>query len=251
MIAVYRFIKGLIHSPAYGRSDHLLFLVQCDLGLRKIRLNPYLFDMDDLSECERKGAKHQIESQLILGEYTKFIRDVRKPRGEKILIVDIGGSYGLTGLVFFDFFKRLGFSSVHVHIFEPLKRLSFIASRFIKQNNLPSIRIHNYGISTKTDVVNLIIPHGVYGFANVFNHDEAEGFIGETKYEKINVVDISEVVKNLCQGSWRIDLMKIDAEGAEFPILQRMIETGDIEKIDRLILEVTDDRKFAGSDALL
>jgi len=58
--------------------------------------------------------------------------------------------------------------------------------------------------------------------------------IAADKFEVIDVVDISEVIDSLSEP---VALLKIDIEGAEYAVLNRLLETGKIFEIGKIVVE--------------
>ncbi len=63
---------------------------------------------------------------------------------------------------------------------------------------------------------------------------EQKNNISSNSYELVRVVDIADFIQKL---GMRIHLMKIDVEGAEISIVNRLLESGQIDMIDRLLVE--------------
>jgi FkbM family methyltransferase len=123
------------------------------------------------------------------------------------IVLDIGGFRG-------DFASQISnkYKST-IHIFEPIKsQAAGIAARF-KDND--KVFVHPIGVGGKSEDITIYIPEG---------KDEATMHPGDSKIaseENIKVVDVAEVFKNI--DADHIDLMKLNIEGAEFDLLDRLI----------------------------
>ena len=94
-----------------------------------------------------------------------------------------------------------------IWIFEPITEFfNKIVDRFNGNNN---IAIYNTGLSDKTGFVNMSV-----------NKDASSEFTGNLN-ERVFMIDIASRVPN-------VDLIKINIEGGEYPLLKRMIDTGII-----------------------
>ena len=129
------------------------------------------------------------------------------------IVLDIGGFKG-------DFAAQISNKyKCSIHIFEPMKEhAAYIANR-CKGNS--KVSVYPVGVGSKTENITIYIPKG---------KDEATLHPGEspiTKEEQIRVIDIVEVFDKVEVD--RVDLMKLNIEGAEFDLLERLIEN-DLHK---------------------
>jgi FkbM family methyltransferase len=100
-----------------------------------------------------------------------------------------------------------------VHVFEPIADLSrFIRKRF--QNN-PNITVHPVGAYTK----NCLMPI-------TLDNDGSSLYLPPVKTETIELVDLSAYIKAI--SIKYIDLIKINIEGAEYDLLDHLINTNMI-----------------------
>ena len=131
------------------------------------------------------------------------------------IVLDIGGYKGDYAAEISNKFKCF------IHVFEPMKD----AARYIgnRAKNNSKVFVHPVGVGSKTEDITIYIPKG---------KDEATMYPGDTevaKEEQIKVIDIAEVFKVLDVD--RIDLMKLNIEGAEFDLLDRLIKKGLHKKV--------------------
>jgi FkbM family methyltransferase len=63
--------------------------------------------------------------------------------------------------------------------------------------------------------------------------------VNEKKYVEVDVVDLAKFIEDLGRP---VKLLKIDVEGAEFAILDRLIEMELIQNIDLILVETHEDR---------
>tara|TARA_B100001250_G_C19690784_1_gene740190 strand:+ start:183 stop:878 length:696 start_codon:yes stop_codon:yes gene_type:complete len=107
------------------------------------------------------------------------------------------------------------------YIFEPHPEyFRKLQKRFINKKN---VKLFNYGLGGKTE--------------NLFLTDDSESSkVTDTKTElKTLVRDITEVIEELAIE--KIDLLKLNIEGMEYELLEKLIETGEINKIDKLKIQ--------------
>ena len=107
------------------------------------------------------------------------------------------------------------------YIFEPHPVYFQKLQKRFENNN--RVKIFNYGLGGKS--------------ANVFLTDEDEGSkITDNKTGiNIEIRDIVEVIKE--QGIQKIDLLKLNIEGSEYELLEKLIESDEIKKIDKMKIQ--------------
>lgn len=114
-----------------------------------------------------------------------------------------------------------------IHAFEPdprnyktLAKKSLADPRFVS---------HNFGLGDKHETVRMSLEH--MGSSMFSNTGEKQG----VPSAEVEIRDICEIWKTLSYD--RIDLMKINIEGAEFPLLERMIEANLLKKVDCFLIQ--------------
>lgn len=167
------------------------------------------------------------------------------------VIFDIGSNIGIATL----FFKRMYPGSV-VYSFEPDPDTFNILMNNIKKNNLKDVFVINAGISNFHGKTKLYVPYWSNGSSSIFREkiDIEMGYakqcfaypgpgIGE---KEIRVMRGSEFIKE--NGIEHIDLMKIDAEGAEADIIDDISEI--MAMVDFIVLEHHYSKDFVGKNSL-
>lgn len=106
----------------------------------------------------------------------------------------------------------------YVWIFEPVPEYAArIRQKFIKEQ---SVAVCQYGLGEKNEILN-------FGINAVESGQYSEGEMVE--------VQIRDVADELTQPE--IDLMSINAEGGEYPLLSRLITTGLISRVKNLQIQ--------------
>lgn len=130
--------------------------------------------------------------------------------GQNSVVFDLGGYQGQWADDVFTKFKS------NVYVFEPVQ--SFVES--IKQRFTENDKIHIYpfglGYSSRKEMINL-------------SADGSTVFGESSNTEEIEILDAKEWFDK--NGIEKIDLMKINIEGGEYELLERIIETSLINKI--------------------
>lgn len=103
-----------------------------------------------------------------------------------------------------------------VFVFEPVAEFANkIRKRFILNKN---IYVFDFGLSDKNKNENISL-----------NNDRSSIYKAGKDYQTIKLVDINEFMKS--NSIEKIDLMKINIEGGEYDLLDKMIETGLTQKV--------------------
>jgi FkbM family methyltransferase len=129
------------------------------------------------------------------------------------LVFDIGGYEGRWAS---DIYSRY---CCRVFVFEPVSEFAEqIQTRFLRN---PNIKVLQFGLgkNSRTEVISIC-------------GDGSSIFRNSNKKQKIQIVDVAEWIES--HGITEIDLMKVNIEGGEYELLERLIET-DLIRIVRNI----------------
>ena len=136
------------------------------------------------------------------------------------LVFDVGGYVGR----FSD--KIISKYDSRIYIFEPVKSYYNILKDKYKDNE--KVKVYNIGLSDKTERRQISV-----------NEDSSSVFIDSGHKEGVRLVDIVEFVETQ-NVDGIIDLMSINIEGSEYPLLRRMVDSGLINRVDNLQVEFHD-----------
>jgi len=159
-------------------------------------------------------------------------------RGGSPIIFDIGGNIGIATL----FFKKI-FPHSTVYCFEPDPQTFTLLQRNIIGNKLNNVFSFNAGVSDFSGTAKLYVPPWSNGSSSLFQEkiaieagyaDRCQPGITLSSEEKdIAMMRCSEFIRD--RGIEHIDLMKIDAEGAEERIFNDLRDS--LGMIDMIIFE--------------
>lgn len=134
------------------------------------------------------------------------------------IVFDVGGYEGQWSS---DIFAKYG---CDIYIFEPVNIFSrFIVQRFIKN---PKIRVYSFGLSYKSCEEDIFVSADSSSLYN-----EKSGSVKE----RVKLMKASEFFQK--NDIIFIDLMKINIEGGEYELLQHLIESNIITKINNLQIQ--------------
>jgi FkbM family methyltransferase len=113
-----------------------------------------------------------------------------------------------------------------IHAFEPDPR-NFKLLREKSQAN-PGIIAHEYGLGDKNDRVRMTLEF----LGSTMFSGSADENVPSAEVEIRDIVDVWQTL-----GYDRVDLMKINIEGAEFPLLERMVAADLLGKVDCFLIQ--------------
>ena len=157
------------------------------------------------------------------------------------IIIDCGANIGdITSI-----FARYGAT---VYSFEPTTgTFELLKTRFSKHKN---VKCYNQAVWNKNETLKFY--HHEWSKYNKIHWSNGNSLlkkkknVNENDYEIVEAIDIVEFVKSL---DINIDLIKIDIEGAEIEVINHIIDSGIITKINKILCEVHDKKyKFLKSD---
>lgn len=137
--------------------------------------------------------------------------------GQSVKIVDCGSNIGLSAIWFLQ-----NYPGCDLTCYEADSRLAGIAKGNLEKAGFPQNHIINAAVWTS---------NGKIGFES---SGDDKGTIAADSQTQIDCIDLSEALKG------EVDLLKMDIEGAEFPVLSHLFETGAINRVKRIAVELHD-----------
>ena len=149
-----------------------------------------------------------------------------------MFVWDIGANVGIASMYFAD---------VHgwdVAAYELCPPTADAARRNIHLSELDSkVQVHSCGIGGKSETMKISYSGATRGSNGILGNTTWES-IGAVQDLEVQVRDSSEVFDEILrQSNGRPILAKIDCEGAEYALLERLHETGKLQSISAVILE--------------
>lgn len=132
---------------------------------------------------------------------------------EKSIVFDLGGYKGQWASDLFSRYK------CRIFVFEPVNSFyERIKNRFEKNNCIEAFQ-YGLGATTRKEKIHL-------------SADGSSVFIKSKTYEEITINDVKDWIEE--RSIKQIDLMKINIEGGEYELLNRLIEANLIERIKNI-----------------
>lgn len=157
-----------------------------------------------------------IAGQEFWGVETEHQETLNYPLTKDSIVLDIGGYRGTYSKSIIDRYDP------HVFIFEPIKEYYDECCRRFASN--PKVKVFNFGLSDRNGCLSLK-KDGV----------RTSEFIPAAQLEEVEFRDIAEVLP-----FQKIDLVSVNCEGGEFKILNRLLDTNLIDRINHLQVQFHD-----------
>jgi FkbM family methyltransferase len=156
--------------------------------------------------------------------------DLAVPAGPGDVIIDAGANVG-------DVTSRCARTGATIHAFEPNPICySILEKRFA---NLSNVRVHNVGLMDKPCSLTLSTPLAHKHYDSI-DSTVAASFVASSPdgvqmvETEVECIDLASFIRDLAAP---VTLLKMDIEGAEVPVLNRLIDTGDIDQVRLAIVE--------------
>lgn len=158
----------------------------------------------------------QLSSVIFLIQEIFIYECYKNPEKETEEIIDIGSHIGLSVLFF-----HLNNPRIPIKAFELNPSTFYFLKKNIKTNNLKNITIYNKGISNVTGTQ----------FIQLHSSDLNSSISYNTTSNKNDVLDISSIINK------NNTYLKLDAEGHEDIIIDRICEFKELQRLNELVIE--------------
>lgn len=225
------------------------FAVENDTNNLVLNSAPYLFEIKKyfpelVLESHREGVLARFKGlQLYIESSEEFFiikevfieKDYNLLSNEPFVVFDIGMNIGISSLFF-----ALNKNVTQIYSFEPVVTTYDQALYNLELNPSYSNKIEafNFGLGGSTRIEKVLYNSQAKGNCGI--RLESSLVIDKDNAEEIEITikDISEVLPDLiAKHSGQIKVLKIDCEGAEYEILQKLSEANLLNDIDVLLIE--------------
>jgi FkbM family methyltransferase len=150
--------------------------------------------------------------------------------GDKPVIFDVGGNIGL-----FSIYAAMIFPRPEIHCFEADPTTFDVLRRNVETYVRTKITVHNVALSdnygTTRMVVDLTNPN------RCTNTIEQGMLLADTSTSSTTSIKKDRLSDYFAEVE-KVDFLKIDIEGSEFPVLRDLYQTGSLKKVRSLTMEV-------------
>ena len=166
-------------------------------------------------EYTDSGAIRQQLDAIFFEKIYQFVGTTKSDR--PLRIVDCGSNIGLSAIWFLQ-----NYPGCELTCYEADSRLTKIAKANIQRAGFSGDQVINAAVWTED---------GKIGFAG---SGDDKGIVSHESEQVVDCIDLSRAIPE------EIDLLKMDIEGAEFPVLQKLFESGAIQRVKRIAVELHD-----------
>ena len=201
-------LADILHAPVKAAEKLRIQLAKLEFHIRHDSQARAI--MQEASVQEKKHADRVVKFLGIKGE---DVLRLDYPLDENSLVFDVGGYKG-------DFASAIyATHKCRVMVFEPVSNyVEHLRWRFAKN---PAIELFPVGLGGKT------------GKFTIYKDDDASSLLtGHGAPETIQIMDVAEFIAQ--HNIESVALIKINIEGGEYDLLERLLDTGLIEKIQHI-----------------
>lgn len=153
--------------------------------------------------------------------------DLDIDRTDEPNIIDVGAYIGLSILYF-----KACYPNAHITAFEPNPNIFPLLEENIEYNNIKNVQLHNIAIGKDTRERDLYIESsGFAAFSTASFRKDAWNGKQKSRSIIVQTEPLSKYIKK------KVDLLKVDTEGAEYEILKELDESGSFSAIENLLVE--------------
>lgn len=149
--------------------------------------------------------------------------DLFVPVSDGGVVIDAGANVGAIT-------SKLARTGATVHAFEPNRTCFNILKRRFRY--LPNVHIHHAGLMDKDCTLTLStpVPHKSYDAIDttVAASFVAQSYDADVKTEEVPCVDVARFVRSV---GGKVDLFKMDIEGAEIAVINRLLDQGLVPRM--------------------
>jgi len=198
-------------------------LNQTKLAARAIGQAAFPWGMVEYTDS---GAIRQQLDAIFFEKNYQFVAATNFQR--PLRIVDCGSNIGLSAIWFLQ-----NYPGCELTCYEADTRLAQLAKANIQRAGFSGDQVINAAVWTED---------GKIGFAG---SGDDKGSVSHESEMQVDCIDLSRAIPE------ETDLLKMDIEGAEFPVLQKLFETGAIQRVKRIAVELHDVDAHLGEFAQL
>lgn len=169
---------------------------------------PFRFPWGEISYVSASDLRGQFYEIFVKRHYAF------KASNEAPVIIDAGGNIGMSAI-----WLRQTYPKSQITVYEADPTLATILKENLTAARISDVDVQNAAVWDKD---------GVVAFDN---RGQDKGLISSNGQIQIRSIDLALHLPA------RVDLLKLDIEGAEFPVIRRLSETGAIDRVQNLVAE--------------
>jgi FkbM family methyltransferase len=201
-------VRRILGLSARNDAEILYRLRRQGAMLNGSKTGTFRFPWGDFDYVDAEQLRVQFE-EIFIGRQYAFSSDRPDP-----IIIDCGGNVGLSAVWF-----KLNYPKCRLTVYEPDPDLAKISEANLKRAGFEDVLIRLEAVWVANTTV---------AFYKAGNDS---GKIVSESSTACPAINLSEHLPN------RVDLLKLDIEGAEFPVLDKLCDTQVIQRVEKLICE--------------
>ncbi len=143
---------------------------------------------------------------------------------EKDIVVDIGAHVG-----YFSIYSSINAKNGKIFAFEPYSKSFEVLKKNLEINQITNVIPQNLGVTKESGTSTLYFKKN-YAIGNsIYKNTDSDSNI------EIKTISLQDIIKN--NSLQRINILKLDCEGAEYQILLNL-DHQTLEKIDKIVSEI-------------
>jgi FkbM family methyltransferase len=173
---------------------------------------------------------HNLKKEIFKDEIYSLDININEDKTTRVNIIDVGAYIGLSVLYF-----KSRYPNAHITAFEPNPNIFPLLQENIEYNNIRDVKLHNIAIGKGDEKRKLYIEtSGFMAFSTASFRKDA--WNGKQKSRPI-IVQTKPLSKYINKINNKVDILKIDVEGAEYEILKELDSSRSFSKIENLLVE--------------
>lgn len=179
------------------------------------------YSVSYFNKIEFRNLKKEIFKEEI------YNLDIDTNKTKELNIIDVGAYIGLSILYF-----KSRYPNAHIIAFEPNPNIFPLLEENIEYNNIKNVKLHNVAIGKESKKRKLYIESsGFAAFSTASFRKNAWNGKQKTRPIIVQTEPLSKYINK------KVDIVKIDTEGAEHEILKELDASKSFSKIENLLVE--------------
>jgi FkbM family methyltransferase len=201
-------VRKMLRFPVRHNAEIIYWLRRQPELPNGSKTRSFRFPWGDFEYVNTGQLRGQFE-EIFVDRHYAFSTDASSP-----VIIDCGGNVGLSAVWF-----KLNYPSCRLTVYEADPDLAKIVQGNLARAGFDDVPVLHQAVW----IANEIVPFSKTGGDS--------GRIVSESPTSCSAIDLSERLPD------HVDLLKLDIEGAEFPVLSRLCQTGAIQRVRRLVCE--------------
>lgn len=203
----YWYARQFVQLPA-ERNSEILYRIRRQMSAPPTERQLFQFPWGNFEYVNLGQLASQFE-EIYIGRQYAF-----KPEFDDPVIIDCGGNIGMSAVWF-----KLNYPTCRLTVYEPDPTLAGILHSNLDRVGFSDVEVRRKAVWINNDPVKF------------HNTGDDSGRIAAEGGVEFPAEDLAQIIPE------RVDLLKLDIEGAEYSVIEKLRRTGAIDRIRRLVCE--------------